>query len=186
MPGWARAAAKVKINVYPEGGGTSVDAPKAGPPKDASSPLGISSLRNIMSLLDRGAPGGDEELARRAIEVEEERQRRLKRDEELEDAKLKSQRAQRERDERRLNVKKGVRTHPQLRQLDVLALELQANETEKRTKYLEWRRDILDAVSPARFDAWRRSSLRMQNSRASFLTTCDLAGGDARDGSGQV
>jgi len=49
----------------------------------------------------------------------------------------------------------------ELRQFDVLALEPQANETEQRTKYLEWRRDILDAVSPARFDAWRRSSLRI-------------------------
>lgn len=186
MRGWASVAAMAKkADREAKGPGVDTPKPKAGSLKDASSPLGFGSLRNIALLLDRGATASgeaDEEEARKAkvAEVEEKWLLKLRRDAELEDARLEDERKEQEKDERRLNVQNGVRTHPQLRQLDVLVLELQANETAKRTKYLEWRSDILELVSPAR----GRSSLHMQNSTASFrgLTTCELAGGHTRGG----
>ena len=132
MRGWARKALASK--------------------KDDSQKLSnTSSFRSISKML---AAANHEELAegqrRKAKiteEVERERQEKLKQEGMAEDAKFKAEKLRQEQEERRSNLKRGIRAHHQLRELDSLVLLLQADENAKLTKYLDWRDDILKAVS---------------------------------------
>ena len=128
-------------------------SPKS-PPKveEGKSPLHLaSSFRNISKLLATATPEQlaeeEERKAQIAKKFERERQEKLKHDESVEDAKFRAERKQQEQVERRSNLRRGVRAGPELRELDSLVLLLQADEGAKRTKYLDWRTDILDAVS---------------------------------------
>lgn len=52
-----------------------------------------------------------------------------------------------EQEERRECVKKGARVHPQLRKLDAFIMSMQQSEDAEHTKYLDWRHDVMEAVS---------------------------------------
>jgi hypothetical protein len=138
--------------------GVEKRSPLAGSPKsppkveEGKSPLYLaSSFRNISKLLATATPEQlaeeEERKAQIAEKFERERQEKLKHDETVEDAKFRAKREQQELVERRSNLRRGVRAGPELRELDGLVLLLQADEGAKRTKYLDWRADILDAVS---------------------------------------
>ena len=52
-----------------------------------------------------------------------------------------------EQDERRKSLKVGNRMHPDIRELDALVLQMQREEQEEHTNYLDWRDDVIHAVS---------------------------------------
>ena len=81
-----------------------------------------------------------------AAEVEEERQQKAEREALAEAERYKAEMNKQEETERREALIVGKRTDPQVKQLDALVLQLQQEEENCSTKYLDWRNDLFEAV----------------------------------------
>jgi hypothetical protein len=81
-----------------------------------------------------------------AAQVEVEEKAKRDRNTELLAARFREEVRKREEDERREALKKGIRTHPGLRKLDALVLQMQREEELEYTNYLDWRDDLIEAV----------------------------------------
>ena len=81
-----------------------------------------------------------------AAQIQTTQKATLDRDTELLAAKFREEVCAREEDERREALKKGIQTHPGLRKLDALVLQMQREEELEYTHYLDWRDDLIDAV----------------------------------------
>lgn len=95
----------------------------------------------------------------------------MEKDADEEAAKWKATVLHQEQDERREALKKGIRMHPQLKLLDALAMNLQMEEEDHKTKYVDWRNDLLEAVrlSPITFFLYTWAALQLVRMSADSL-----------------
>ena len=80
------------------------------------------------------------------MQVDEERKAKKEKEAEQEAAKFQREMLKVEQDERREALQKGTRMHPDIRKLDALVLQMQHEEQEEHTNYLDWRDDVMEAV----------------------------------------
>lgn len=92
-------------------------------------------------------PEEEARKAKIAAIVRAELEEKMLKDAEAEKDKWRLQMAQQEQEQRRENVKKGNRMHPQLRKLDTFVMKLQQEEDAEHTRYLDWRDDVMEGVS---------------------------------------
>jgi hypothetical protein len=119
-----------------------------------SSPTSPNTQRGLRNVLTRAVSLGRDDAAdvqglkaRIEMQVDEERRAKKEKDAEDEAAKFREETLQVEQDERRESLKRGNRTHPDIRKLDALILQMQREEQEEHTNYLDWRDDVIQAVS---------------------------------------
>ena len=137
-----------------------------------------------LSLCRQGRPGkglNGERIERVALkrkphaaQIQTTQKATLDRDTELLAAKFREEVCAREEDERREALKKGIQTHPGLRKLDALVLQMQREEELEYTNYLagrDWRNDLIEAV---RSNHSVRAS-EQTRARDTFSTYCSVA-----------
>ena len=115
-------------------------------------------------------------LTRKQLAAQVEVEEKAKRDRNTEwlADKFREEVSKREADERREALKKGIRTHPGLRKLDALVLQMQREEELEYTNYLagrDWRNDLIEAV---RSNHSVRAS-EQTRARDTFSTYCSVA-----------
>ena len=115
-----------------------------------TSPNRQRSLRDVFAravALGRDDASNDDLKAQIEMQVDEERKAKKEKEAEDEAARFREEMLQVEQDERRKSLKVGNRMHPDIRELDALVLQMQREEQEEHTNYLDWRDDVIHAVS---------------------------------------